>query len=178
MPAFGRFGQPSKHLAIAVGTVILLISTWIVFARISAKYSDRDESFYPSLADAGKDGATTRGWIPDDILPSSSRSIHEVHSLSPSREWCVFEFTAEDSETLRMKLKQIDVLPPSIRRIRDPKVSWWPTALKGNLDPQGIRHQGFDLYTIEQPANSVQNFILLFAVDWSKRRAYFYSTYK
>jgi hypothetical protein len=59
-----------------------------------------------------------------------------------------------------------------------PKVLWWPSALKGNLDAKGIRHQRFDLYTIERPGNSVQNFILLFAVDWSKSRAFFYSRYK
>ena len=178
MPGFGRFGQPRKSLAIAVGTVILLISAWLVYARLSAKYSDRYESFYPSLAEAKKDGAIGRGWIPDDILPSSSRNIHEVHDLSPSRQWCAFEFAPDESENLRKNLKRIDVLPPSVRRVRDPNVRWWPTALKGNLDAQGIRNQGFDLYATEQPANSVQSFILLFAIDWSKGRAFFYGTYK
>jgi hypothetical protein len=178
MPGFGRFGQPRKPLAIAVGTVILLISAWLVYARLSAMYSDRYESFYPSLADADKHGAITRGWIPDDILPSSSRAIHEVHDFSPSREWCAFEFATEDSENLRKNLKRIDVLPPSVRRVRNPDVPWWPTALKGNLDTGKIRSYGFDLYLIERPANTVMTDVLLFAVDWSKGRAFFYRTSK
>ena len=149
-----------------------------MFGRLSAKFSDRYESFYPSLAEADKDGAITRGWIPDNILPGSSRDIHEVHNLSPSREWCAFEFATDDSEKLRKNLKSIDVLPPSVRRVRDPNVPWWPTELKGSLDAEGIRKRGFDLYIIERPANAVMTDVLLFAVDWSKGRGFFYSTSK
>jgi hypothetical protein len=178
MPGFGRLRSPSKPLMIAVGTVILLLGIWVAVARLSATFGDRFESSYLSLAEAKKDGAIDRGWVPDDILPSSSRNIHEIHDLSPSREWCAFEVALNDSERLRKSLKSIDVLPWSVRNVRDPKVPWWPTALNGNLDAQRIRNQGFDLYAIERPANSVQSFIMLFAVDWSKGRAFFYSTYK
>ena len=150
----------------------------MAFSRLSTRFGDRYESFYPSLADARKSGAIDRGWIPDDILPSSSHSIHELHNLSPSKEWCAFEFDADDSERLRKNLKSIDVLLPSVRRVRDPKVSWWPAMLKGDLDPTSIRQQGFTLYQIERPANSVMNEVLLFAVDWSKGRGFFYRTYK
>jgi hypothetical protein len=111
MPGAGRFGRPSKPIAIAVGILILLIAAWLVFTRLSAKFSDRYESFYPSLTEADKDGAITRGWIPDDILPSSSRNIHDIHDLSPSREWCAFEFATDDSDKLRKNLKRIDLIP-------------------------------------------------------------------
>jgi hypothetical protein len=84
MPGFGRFGRTGKMLAIAVGVVLFQIVAWNVVARLSANISDRYEAFYPSLADARKDGAIIRGWIPDEFLPRSSRSIHEVHDLSPS----------------------------------------------------------------------------------------------
>lgn len=159
-------------------TVILLIAAWLVFAWLSAKFSDRYESFYPSLTEADKDGAVTRGWIPDDILPHSSRNIREVHNLSPSREWCAFEFATDDSEKLRKNLKSVDVLPPSVRHVRDPNVTWWPTVLKGNLDARGLRNYGFDLYVIERPANAVMTEVLFFAVDWSKGQGFFYSTSK
>jgi hypothetical protein len=49
------------------------------------------------------------------------------------------------------------------------RVPWSPTVLKGNLDAHATRNRGLDLYVIERPANSVQSFILLFAVDSSKR---------
>jgi hypothetical protein len=178
MPGFGRSGRPSKPLAVAVGVVILLIAAWVAVARLASRPSDRYESFYPSLADADKDGAITRGWIPDDLLPGSSRAIHELHDLSPSREWCAFEFATDDSQRLRKGLKSIDVLPLSVRSIRNPDVSWWPSVLTGNLDVAKIRSDGFDLYEVERPANSLMTDVLLFAVDWSKRHGFFYSTSK
>ena len=178
MPGFGRLGDPGKKLIIGAVVTILLIAAWVAFARLSAKVDDRYEFFYTSLAEANKDGAITRGWIPDDILPRSSHNIHDIHDLSPSRQWCAFEFASDDSGKLRKKLKGIDVLPTSVRRVRDQEVPWWPITLKGDLDVQEIHKRGFDLYLIERPANSVQTEILLFAVDWSKGRAFFYSSYK
>jgi hypothetical protein len=161
-----------------VGVGIVLIVSWVAGTRLAASFSDRYESFYPSLAEAEKDAAITRGWIPDDLLPSSSRAIHELHDLSPSREWCAFEFATDDSQKLRKSLKSIDVLPLSVRRIRNPAASWWPSVLKGNLDVERIRSDGFDLYEVERPANSVMTDVLLFAVDWSKGRGFFYRTSK
>lgn len=118
MPGTARFRLASKPLTVADGIVLLLIVCWVVVTRVAASSNDRFESFYPSLAEAKKDGATDRGWIPDEILPSSSRNIHEVHDLSPSRQWCAFEFATDDPEKLRKSLKSIDVLPPSVRRVK------------------------------------------------------------
>ena len=137
--------------------------------------SDRRESFYPALADADKDGAITRGWVPD-FLPSSSRTIHEVHGTSPSTEWCTFEFLPTDSQGLRKTLKSVDALPPSVSRVPSPGVSWWPAVLKGNLDVDKIHKAGFELYIVEKPATSVTTDILLFAIDWQRGRAFFYRT--
>jgi hypothetical protein len=146
-------------------------------AVVVAGCGDRRESFYPALTDADKDGAISRGWIADDLLPSHSRAIHEVHEISPSTEWCAFEFPPTDSEGLRKSLKRVDVLPPSVRRVPNPRVSWWPAVLKGNLDVEEIHRAGFELYVIEKPATSVTD-ILLFAVDWPKGRAFFYRTHE
>jgi hypothetical protein len=172
MPGFGRFGHSSKPLAVAVGVVVLLIVAWVV---VATSLNDRYESFYPSLAEAGKDGAIDRGWIPDEFLPRSSRSIHEIHDLSPSTEWCAFEFVPADSQNILTNLKHIDVLPPSVRHVPKPGVSWWPPVLVGNLDVGKIHKSGFDLYFVERPATSVTIEVLLFAIDWSKGRGFFYS---
>ncbi len=133
---------------------------------------DRHESFYPSLADADKGGAITHDWIPDDLLPGSSRAIHEVHELSPSTEWCAFEFLPTDSQGLRKSLKNVDALPPSVRRVPSPGVSWWPVVLKGSLDVGKIHKAGFDLYVVVRPETSVTTEILLFAIDWPGGRAF------
>jgi len=141
-----------------------------------ACHGDRRESFYPSLADADKAGAITHGWIPDDLLPGSSHAIHEVHEISPSTEWCAFEFLPVDSQGFRKNLKSVDALPPSVRRVPSPGVSWWPAALKGNLDVNKIHRAGFDLYVAVRPETSVTTETLLFAIDLPKGRGFFYQT--
>jgi hypothetical protein len=139
---------------------------------------DRHEYFYQTLADADKAGEITRGWIPDDLMPSSARAIHLVEELSPSREWCAFEFLPTDSEKLLQNLKTVDALPSPVNHIRSPHVSWWPSVLKGNLDVEKIHKASFKLYIVERPANSVQIGIYLFALDSSKGHGFFYWTYK
>jgi len=138
---------------------------------------DRRESFYPSLADIDKADASARSWIPDDLLPGSSRAIHEVHEISPSTEWCAFEFLPADSQGLRKNLKSVDALPPSVRHVPSPGVSWWPAVLKGNLDVEKIHKAGFELYAVEIPATSVNTDVLLFAIDGAKGRGFFYRTH-
>jgi hypothetical protein len=159
-----------NRLLLAALLGVVLVCMFVSF------HDDFQESYYASLAEADEDGAITRGWIPDDLLPRSSRAIREVHDLSPSTEWCAFEFAPADSQNLRKNLKNIDALPPSVRHVPNPYVAWWPNVLKGNLDTQRIHRQGFELYAVERPATSVTTEILLFAIDWSKGRGFFYST--
>jgi len=155
-----------------------LLSFVALALLIAACGSDRKEYFFRTLADADKAGEITRGWIPDDLIPSSSRAIHLAEQLSPSKEWCAFEFPPADAKILRKNLKSIDSLPPSVQRVRNPDTSWWPEVLRGNLDVEKINKAGFQLYLVERPANSVNTGIYLFALDWSKSRGFFYWTYK
>jgi hypothetical protein len=140
--------------------------------------SDRVESFYTSLADVKKADAPAQSWIPDDILPASAHNIRVVGELSPSKEWCSFEFLPADSQTLLKNLKSVDVLPQSVKYVRDPGVSWWPSVLHGNLDVEKTRNTGFQLFVVEKPANSVETGIYLFALDLSQGHGFFYWTYK
>lgn len=154
--------------------LVLLIAGWLVFSRLSAALSDRYESFYPSLADADKDRAITRGWIPDEYLPRSSFSIQEVHDLSPSTEWCAFEFSPTDSQNLLTNLKHVEVLPLPLRHVPRSGVSWWPSVLVGDLNVEQIHKSGFELYFAERPLNPVTTGYWLFAIDWSRGRGFFY----
>jgi len=157
-----------------VGLLLTLISAGLAFVA-AACGGDRRESFYPSLADADKDGAITRGWIPE-FLPQSSRAIHEVHDISPSREWCTFEFAPSDTQNLRKDLKSVETLPPRVAHVPKPGVSWWPVVLQGDLDVARIHRAGFELYAFEKPVTSVDMEISLVAIDWSKGMGLFYST--
>jgi hypothetical protein len=136
---------------------------------------DRRESFYPSLADAKKDGAIARGWIPD-FLPGSSRSIHELHEISPSTAWCAFEFLPTDSSALKKKLNADGGSLSSVRRVPDPGKSWWPSVLTGDLDAARIHGDGFELYVLVEPETASTRQALLFAIDWAKGRGFFYRT--
>ena len=140
-----------------------------------ACHSDRRESSYTSLADAKKDGAIDRGWIPD-FLPESSRAIHEVHDISPSTTWCAFEFFPSDSQGLRKSLKSVGELAPSVTRVPKPGESWWPAVLDGNLDVRTIQKAGFELYMIEARETPSSTEVLLFAIDWTKGHGFFYRT--
>lgn len=139
---------------------------------------DYQESFYSSLADADKAGAAARSWVPDELMPKSAHDIHEIGEVSPSTEWCSFQFSATDAESFRKNLKNINELPAAVRRVPNPSVSWWPAVLRGNLDKTKIDQAGLKLYIVEQPATSVTTAIYLFAVDWRSGQAYFYSTYE
>jgi hypothetical protein len=143
-----------------------------------ACHSDRPEWFYPSLADVRKGEASAQSWIPDDLLPASSRTIHVVGELSPSKEWCAFEFLRTDSQSLRENLKSVDAVPPSVSRVPNPHVSWWPAVLEGDLDVEKLHNAGLQLFIVERPANSVETGIYLFAINWSKGQGFFYWTYK
>jgi len=131
--------------------------------------------FYGSLADAAKAGEIDRGWIPD-YLPKTSRAIHLTEQDSPSKEWCGFEFLPTDSQSLRENLKGVDALPPSVRRVPSPGVSWWPAVLNGELDAQKIHRERFELYVVESPADSVSTWVDLFAINWSDGRGFCYGT--
>jgi hypothetical protein len=136
---------------------------------------DRRELFYTSLADAKKDGAIDRGWIPD-FLPESSRNLHELHDPSSPTTWCAFEFVPTDSATLRKSLKADAGLLSLVRDVPSPGKAWWPAMLAGNLDTAKIHEAGFDLYALVEPETASTKEALLFAIDWAKGRGFFYRT--
>src|SRR5260370_27284334 len=156
---------------------------WLSFALCLAFFvcgcsGDRRESFCSSLSDADKDGAITRGWIPDDVLPRSSHAIREIHELSPSRQRCSFEFLRAEWQTPKSDFKSVDSLPPSLTHVRSPGFSWWPAVLRGYLDVGKIQGEGLKLYVVERPSTSVTTDVLLFAIDGVKGRGFFYRTGK
>jgi hypothetical protein len=175
---YSRFSGVGPRYTLSGVRILTLLAVlpWLLLTSCGSSLDVN--SFYPTISDADKDGATTRGWIPDDIIPKSSRNIRVAGELSPSKEWCAFEFPVVDSEIFRSNLKTVDVLPSSVMRVPNPGVSWWPEVLRGNLDVKRINEAGFQLYAVERPVNSVNIGIYLFALDWPKGRGFFYWTYK
>jgi hypothetical protein len=152
---------------------ILCVGLSIILA---AGCGDRRESSYPSLADAIRAGEINRGWIPD-FLPESSRAIHIIYDPASPRTYCAFEFSPADSQRLMKNLTNLDALPPSVKHVQRSGVSWWPAMLKGNLDVEKIQRAGFKLYVVEEPGPPNSD-ILLFAIDWTNGRGFFFRTNK
>jgi hypothetical protein len=144
---------------------------------LAAGCGDRRELFYPSLANAISAGEINRGWIPD-FLPESSRAIHIIYDPASPRTYCAFDFSTDDSHRLRKRLTNLDALPTSVKYVPHSGVSWWPAMLKGNLDVGKIREAGFKVYLDEEPGTSVETDVLLFAIDWTNGRGFFYRTNK
>lgn len=136
---------------------------------------ERHEYFYPSLADATRSGEITRGWMPE-FMPASSRAIHIAHAAESPRTWCVFDFSPEDSQRLRENLRSVTSLPPRVKRIGTPGPSWWPDFLKGDVDVATISGNGFASYIVTEPNVGADTLEVLFVIDWTKGRGYFYRT--
>ncbi len=162
------------HPAAGIHRAVFALCTFLA-CTLAACHSDRRESFYPSLADAKTHGAIDRGWIPD-FLPEGSRSIHELHDISPSTQWCAFEFSDGDAPALHNRLKSDGPSIPLLRHVPDPGKTWWPAVLAGSLDAARIHGAGLDLYAIVEPETASTNEVLLIAIDWARGRGFFYRT--
>lgn len=151
--------------------------TFLCLLPLTAGCSHGKESFYANFAAADKAGMVTRGWIPE-FLPRSSRNIHEIGDISPTFEYCAFDFSPGDSRDLKKALTPVNSPPAWVRKVPDPRVSWWRSVLTGNLDVQRIRTAGFDVYTRSEPETVSGTGIIsyFFAVDWAHGRAFFYCT--
>ena len=157
------------------------VRRWVIFIVLSvasiAVYracDERRESFYPLLADAVKAGEITRGWLPE-YLPGSSRNIHLLHRVDSPRTLCAFEFSPDDSQRFRERITSADVLPPEVRRIGNPGVSWWPEVLMGDVDIGKLRERGFVTYTAVEPSYGSSTRVVLFSIDWKNGRGFFYN---
>ena len=147
----------------------------IVSSALFQACRERRESFYSSLFEATNSGEITRGWIPG-FLPGSSRAIHIIYDPSSPRTWCAFEFSPDDSQRFRDNLTSVDALPPRVRRVGNPGVSWWPDFMKGDLDVGRLHGQGFILYVVVEPDVGSSTRLVLFAIDWATGRGFFYRT--
>lgn len=135
----------------------------------------RQESSYTTLADAIKAGEISRGWMPD-YLPKTSHAIHIVYDPSSPRTWCAFEFTPGDSDKLKKNLTSASPLPERLKHVNGPGASWWPHFLKGDLDVAKLHGSGLEVYIAEEPDVQSNTDLVLFAIDWTEGRGFFYRT--
>ncbi len=154
---------------------VVLLGMCIAASVLLPGCGDRKEYSYATLADAAKAGEISRGWIPD-YVPTSSHAIHIVYDPSSPRTWCAFEFSPADSQSIKKNLTSADALPQRLKRVDSLGAPWWPDFLKGDLDVARFHGNGFDAYVGEESDVQSSTDLVLFAIDWTKGRAFFYRT--
>ena len=122
---------------------------------------------YASLAEAREGGAVANGWIPDG-LPSGSHDIREGHVPGTTQHWGIFEYPQAEEGVLRALLEAEEVSVEGLRCEVPARIQWWPLMLRGALDGPRLATTGTRLYR-------AKNGGLLFAVNWSQGRAYYWS---
>jgi hypothetical protein len=122
---------------------------------------------YATLAEARQAGAITSGWIPDG-LPAGAHDIREGHVPGTSARWGVFEYPQAQEATLRALLQPEEIRPDGQRCDVPARIEWWPVMLRGDLDGSRLGSTGTRVY--RATGGNV-----LFAVNWSQGRAYFWS---
>lgn len=91
------------------GFVRGVVMYFSLVSMLAACGGGRNEYFYSTLADADKAGEIMRGWLPDDLVPKSSRDIRLVEELSPDYEWCVFDFLRPVTRKTSERISRVSI---------------------------------------------------------------------
>ena len=122
---------------------------------------------FATLAEARQAGAIANGWMPDG-LPPGSHDIREGHVPGTIERWGIIDFPQSEEASLRALL-QPDALPLNGQRCEIPgRIEWWPLMLRGALDGERLASTGIRAYRAKEGN-------LIFAVNWSQGRAYFWT---
>lgn len=138
--------------------------------------SETKDNFYKTIDEARRNSAFDKGWIPD-ILPASSREIHERHDLDTNAVWLRFKFDKTDVKGLIDQLEEIKPAEINTIEITRPNVNWWPKDL--NKDSLMKNEQSaLRLYKYKKVftyANGSQKVIpAFFIIDWNANIAYYW----
>lgn len=135
--------------------------------------SENKDTFYPDINTARKAGAIDRGWLPE-IMPESSRDIHELHNLDTNRIWVRFVFNKEDLRSILVHVEELTQPEVKQLRIADPgSVDWWHLDFhKEVLALNGIQPK-FKTYKYTKPRDR-KNISGFFMIDTSAGVAYYW----
>ena len=123
---------------------------------------------FATLDEARRAGAISRGWIPEG-LPPGSHDIRVAQVPDTSQHWGIINFPAAEEGVLRALLQPGEVSLTGEHCDMPGRIEWWPVVLRGELDGERLAATGIRGYR----AKAGQ---LLFAVNWSQGRAYYWQT--
>jgi hypothetical protein len=122
---------------------------------------------FATLAEARQAGAVADGWIPDG-LPPGSHDLREAHLPGTTRRWGIVNFPEAESDVLRALLAPGEISVEGQRCDAPARVEWWPIVLRGDLDAARIAATGVRTYRSKDGQ-------LIFAVNWTQGRAYYWA---
>ena len=136
-------------------------------AAVACSGINAQTNSFATLAEAREAGAIAKGWIPEG-LPPASHDIREGHVPGTTARWGIIDFPQSEEASLRALL-QPDGIPLSGQRCEIPgRIEWWPLMLRGSLDGERLSATGIRAYRAKEGN-------LIFAVNWSQGRAYFWT---
>ena len=127
-----------------------------------------DTATYASFAEAKAAGAVDKGVVPA-ILPPGAYELRAAYATGGSERWGLFNFRDDDAAALRAVLQPEEISFAGTEMTIPGRIEWWPVILRGRLDAERILATGLRAY----PARSGG---LVFAVNWSQGRAYYWKT--
>lgn len=122
---------------------------------------------YASFIEARAAGAVDKGLVPA-TLPPGAYELRAAYATDGPERWGLFNFRAGDAEALRSILQQEEISFAGTEMTIPGRIEWWPVILRGTLDAERIQTTGLRAY----PARAGG---LVFAVNWSQGRAYYWT---
>lgn len=93
-----------------ISVAIRLLASALIATSLAA-CRDTVEKRYADLAEARRDGAVDRGWIPD-FVPDSAHNFHDVHDLDNNAQ--TLSFTVATSDVPAMVAGLTPLSPPDV----------------------------------------------------------------
>jgi hypothetical protein len=140
---------------ITISTVLIFVGA-VIWALKYFAAQEQTYKFYATYEDAKRDGAITRGWVPN-FVPTAAFQIQEKHDLDSNAQWLKFKFPPAGGKSMIAGMMRLDgSLRPS--QISNPNESWW----RVNANPL------LEIYKVPGDGGYL-------GVDWAKSDAYYWN---
>jgi len=150
-------------IAARLGTLAGIV---LMFSTACSGINAQTNSF-ATLAEARQSGAIAKGWIPEG-LPPGSHDMREGHVPGTPQRWGILDYPTTQESSLRALLEPEEISLDGQRCDIPGRVEWWPVMLRGAVDGARLSSTGLRGYRAKSGN-------LIFAVNWSQGRAYFWT---
>ena len=141
----------------------------IALAAACSGINSQTNSF-ATLAEARQAGAVGQDRIPEG-LPPGSHDLREAHVPGTRQRWGIINFPEAEAGVLRALLAPEETSLDGQRCDAPGRIEWWPIVLRGDLNGERIAATGIRSYRSKEGQ-------LIFAVNWSQGRAYYWAAGK